>query len=159
MDAPLGVLPTTNKFRWHPGGSSAEMLYYPESSYYASVSFKEAVGDIRLGFSERQLAIVREYIRIARLRKLHARYWDLPSWPIGLRDYVWDALMREGVGMLSVDDLEGAARRKWGGAGDWKRSVVWMTLVSVCIGLLTVGIGITGHKLIPRDRAHSVQLT
>ncbi|KAJ9638199.1 Altered inheritance of mitochondria protein 6 [Coniosporium tulheliwenetii] len=118
VDAPLGVLPTTNKFRWCPGGSSAEMLYYPENSYYASVSFKEAVGDVRLGFSERQLAIVRERIRIARLSKLHARYWDLPSWPIGLRDYVWDVLTREGVGVLSVDDLEAAARRKWSGSGD-----------------------------------------
>jgi len=102
MDAPVGVLSTTNKFRWHPGGSSAETLYYPKSSYYASASFKDAVGDVTLGFSERQLAIVREQIRIAELSNLQTGYWDCPSWPIGLVFRKMATTLNQQFGIYSV---------------------------------------------------------
>lgn len=46
-------------------------------------------------------------------RGLKARYWNTPAWPVGLRDHIWDVLVKEGVGMLNVDDLEGASRRNW----------------------------------------------
>ena len=46
-------------------------------------------------------------------RGLKARYWNKPAWPAGVRARIWDVLVTEGVGMLNVDDLEGASRRNW----------------------------------------------
>jgi hypothetical protein len=84
------------------------------NSYYASVSFGKAVGRMWRGrLSPRQMKIIRGQIRGAHRRGLKARYWDLPSWPIGLRNHVWDVLVREGVDMLNVDDLRGASQQVW----------------------------------------------
>ncbi|KAG7002382.1 hypothetical protein G7Y79_00027g060740 [Physcia stellaris] len=77
-----------------------------------------ALGSLPTGkFSERQLSLLRGQVRGAHSRGLKARYWDLPYWPIGLRNYVWRVLVEEGVDLLNVDDLEGAARRDWGWGG------------------------------------------
>ena len=84
------------------------------NSYYASVSFGKAVGRMWRGrLSPRQMKIIRGQIRGAHRRGLKARYWDLPSWPLGLRNHVWDVLVREGVDMLNVDDLRAASRQVW----------------------------------------------
>ena len=84
------------------------------NSYYASVSFGQAVGRMWRGrLSPRQMKIIRGQIRGAHRRGLKARYWDLPSWPLGLRNHVWDVLVREGVDMLNVDDLRGASKQVW----------------------------------------------
>jgi len=81
------------------------------NSYYASVSLKQAVGRIwRSKLSQRQLKIIRGQIRGAHRRGLKVRYWDTPSWPIGLRNHVWDILLKEGADMLNVDDLRGATK-------------------------------------------------
>ena len=88
--------------------------YNISNSYYASVSFVDAIGALRDGeFSEHQLDLLRGQIKGAHRRGLKARYWDLPFWPIGLRNHVWDVLIREGVDLLNVDDLKGATRRNW----------------------------------------------
>ena len=84
------------------------------NSYYASVSFGKAVGRMWRGrVSPRQMKIIRGQIRGAHRRGLKARYWDLPSWPLGLRNHVWDVLIREGVDMLNVDDLRAASKQVW----------------------------------------------
>ena len=38
-----------------------------------------------------------------------------PSWPIHIRDHLWDVLEREGLGMLDLDDLNGVSKRSWKG--------------------------------------------
>lgn len=84
------------------------------NSYYASVSFGKSIGRIWRGrLSPRQIKIIRGQIRGAHRRGLKVRYWNLPSWPLGLRNHVWDVLVKEGVDMLNVDDLRGASRQVW----------------------------------------------
>jgi hypothetical protein len=84
------------------------------NSYYASVSFGKAVGRMWRGrLSPRQMKIIRGQVRGAHRRGLKARYWDLPAWPLGLRNHVWDVLIREGVDMLNVDDLRAATKQVW----------------------------------------------
>ncbi|KAJ5151757.1 hypothetical protein N7492_010052 [Penicillium capsulatum] len=74
----------------------------------------------RLSMSSRssQLARVRDQIRAAHDRGLKVRYWGTPTWPVGLRDYVWRVLVREGADMLNVDDLAGAKQ-------DWRYRMWW----------------------------------
>ena len=85
-----------------------------QNSYYASVSFGKAVGRMWRGrLSPRQMDIIRGQIRGAHRRGLKARYWDLPSWPLGLRNHVWEVLVREGVDMLNVDDLRAVSKQVW----------------------------------------------
>ncbi len=47
------------------------------------------------------------------------RYWELPFWPIGLRNRLWEVLVEEGVDVLNVDDLKGASARDWGAWKGW----------------------------------------
>jgi len=96
-------------------------IYTTDNSYYASVSFGQAIGRMwRNRLSSRQMGLIRGQIRGAHRRGLRVRYWDLPNWPIGWRDHVWDVLVREGVDVLNVDDLEGATKGDWG-----RRSRKW----------------------------------
>lgn len=137
VDAPLARVPDDNTFGeeldddGNKIGTWANLLYYSEYFYYASTSFKQTIGDTRLGFSEKQLALLRRQIWTAKKSGLRSRYWDLPSWPISHRDYVWDVLTREGADMLSVDDLESAARRGW--SKGYVASVVWMIISSALV--------------------------
>ncbi|KAF7871933.1 uncharacterized protein EAF02_009038 [Botrytis sinoallii] len=95
-------------------GVSPDTDFNPLNSYYASVSFNKAVGTIWRGrLSPKQMKIIRGQLRGAHRRGLKARYWDLPSWPIGLRNHVWDVLVKEGVDYLNVDDLRAAAKQAW----------------------------------------------
>lgn len=95
-----GTLPTTQ--------------FNTSNSYYASVSFGKAVGRVWRGrLSPRQMKIIRGQIRGAHMRGLKARYWDLPAWPLGLRNHVWDVLVKEGVDYLNIDDLRGASKQVW----------------------------------------------
>lgn len=90
--------------------------YTSENSYYASVSFQEAIGGLWHGMlTPQQVLTIRGQVEGARSRGLKARYWDTPAWPVGRRDHVWDVLTREEVGVLNVDDLEAATERNWGG--------------------------------------------
>jgi len=63
--------------------------------------------------SHAQREVIRGQIRGAKRRGLKARYWDTPSWPIGLRNRVWQILIEEGADVLNVDDLRGAATEDW----------------------------------------------
>ena len=91
--------------------------YSTNNSYYASASFGETIGRMwRNQLSPRQKNLIRGQIRGAHSRGLKVRYWDLPDWPIGWRNHLWEVLVREGVDVLNVDDLEAAARGDWGEA-------------------------------------------
>lgn len=88
--------------------------FNPSTSYYASVSFTQAVGFVWRGhLSSHQMEIIRGQIRGAKRRGLKARYWETPAWPISLRNHVWHVLMKEGADILNVDDLRSAARLDW----------------------------------------------
>ncbi|EME48129.1 hypothetical protein DOTSEDRAFT_69910 [Dothistroma septosporum NZE10] len=95
-------------------GTSSASDFNPSNSYYASVSFTHAVGFVWRGhLSRKQMDTIRGQIRGAHRRGLKARYWDTPSWPVGLRNHVWHVLMKEGADILNVDDLKGAAVENW----------------------------------------------
>lgn len=95
-------------------------IFNESNSFYASVAFGEAIGELSNGnFSESQLQLLRKQIKGAHEKGLKARYWDLPFWPISLRNHVWDVLVKEGVDLLNVDDLKGAARRDWDKHDTW----------------------------------------
>ncbi|KAL2819121.1 PLC-like phosphodiesterase [Aspergillus granulosus] len=84
------------------------------NSYYASVSFKKAVGiPWMLHLTDRQVQTIRSQVRAAHRRGLKVRYWGTPDWPRSLRNHVWRVLAQEGVDMLNVDDLESATRKDW----------------------------------------------
>lgn len=88
--------------------------YNPSNSYYASAHFKKAVGHVwgsRL--SQEQLQRIRAQIHGAHRLGLKARYFGVPAWPIGLRNHIWHVLLREGVDVLSVDDLRQATTWDW----------------------------------------------
>lgn len=95
-------------------------IFNQSNSFYASVAFGKAIGELSNGdFSESQMQLLREQIKGAHDKGLKARYWDLPFWPISLRNHVWDVLVKEGVDLLNVDDLNGAARRDWDKYHGW----------------------------------------
>ena len=104
-------------------------IYTAANSYYASVKFATALGypipPPFLTTSMRQR--IRQQIAGAHRQGLKARYWNTPTWPRGLREYVWEVLVEEGVDYLNVDDLQGATQGNWGvprkrrgrGLSDW----------------------------------------
>lgn len=122
-DAPLDKLPTdTNTPSPSTPDSESVSPYTKYNSYYASVDFHATIGSLYLGrLSQDQLAKVRTQITAAHDRGLKVRYWGTPGWPVGLRNYVWRVLVREGVDMLNVDDLRGASRVDWRVKGWWGR--------------------------------------
>ncbi|KAK0778118.1 Altered inheritance of mitochondria protein 6 [Friedmanniomyces endolithicus] len=95
---------------------AVQSTFNTTNSYYASASFAKTLGFVWRGhLSPRQMDILRGHIRGAKHRGLKARYWDTPSWPVGLRNHVWHVLMKEGAEVLNVDDLQAAAVDQWKG--------------------------------------------
>ena len=89
-------------------------LYNATNSYYASASFADTIGYPWQGqLTDQQLSIIRGQLAGAHKRGLKARYWELPFWPIGLRNHIWDLLVKEGIDLLNVDDLAAATQQKW----------------------------------------------
>ncbi|KAI2784636.1 PLC-like phosphodiesterase [Daldinia loculata] len=88
-------------------------IYNDSNSFYASASFAGSIGIVLGGFSEKQLDTIRGQIKGAHRRGLKVRYWDTPSWPIGIRNKVRHTLMEEGADILNVDDLRGASKLEW----------------------------------------------
>ena len=89
-------------------------IFNTTNSYYASVSFKKAVGiSWMLRLTDRQVQTIRSQIRAAHRQGLKVRYWGTPSWPRSLRNHVWRVLAREGVDLLNVDDLVSATKKEW----------------------------------------------
>lgn len=95
-------------------GTTADSTFDLTNSYYASVSFKKSIGYVWDGrLSARQLHLIRGQIQGAKRRGLKVRYWNTPKWPVGLRNHVWDVLVREGVDYLNGDDLKAMTRLDW----------------------------------------------
>lgn len=89
-------------------------LFNSHTSYYASIDFQAAVGQVWRGhLSPRQINIIRGQIRGAKKHGLKARYWNTPVWPLSLRNHIWHILVREGADMLNADDLRAASRQDW----------------------------------------------
>lgn len=106
----------TNQGQGYSGAAPKNpAIYTPANSYYASVSFGRAVGHplpfLTLDMKRR----IRQQIAGAHKQGLKVRYWSTPSWPRGLRDYIWRVLVEEGVDYLNVDDLQAATQGNWGG--------------------------------------------
>ncbi|KAF7718829.1 PLC-like phosphodiesterase, TIM beta/alpha-barrel domain-containing protein [Penicillium ucsense] len=76
----------------------------------ASTDFAAAVGRITSDtdpvLNNSQVKVLRDQIALARSRGIGARYWNTPSWPVRTRNLVWRTLLREGVALLNVDDLD-----------------------------------------------------
>ena len=89
--------------------------YNPTNSFFASTSFKRHIGlPLHSDLTEAQLALLRSHIAQAHAQGLKVRYWGIPNWPIGVRNYLWRVLVREGVDYLSVDDVRAVAKENWG---------------------------------------------
>lgn len=87
------------------------------NSYYASQSFREAIGWVWFGrLSRSQLDRLRRQVAEVHRHGLKVRYWGLPAWPISVRNHIWDVLIQEGVDTLNVDDVQGA-EREWKASG------------------------------------------
>lgn len=97
--------------------------YNTSNSYYASVSFKSSIGyPLRSKLTRAQIALMRAQIHGAHSLGLKVRYWGVPSWPVGVRNYLWRVMVREGVDFLSVDDVRALAKDNWGPRkGGWGR--------------------------------------
>ena len=90
-------------------------IYNPFNSYYASTSFIRSIGyPFHSSLTQSQLNMIRIQIRTAHAMGLKVRYWGIPAWPIGVRNYLWRVLVREGVDYLSVDDIEDVRLKDWG---------------------------------------------
>ena len=107
FDAPLAEF-------WGQKATSNRVRYKDTTSVYASVSFPEAIGKPWHGvLTPSQVDIIRGQIRATSAQGLKTRYWDTPSWPVSLRNHVWDVLVKEGVGMLNVDDVDAVSKQQW----------------------------------------------
>jgi hypothetical protein len=95
-------------------GTLPDTKFNKTNSYYASAGFSAIVGKIsRSRLSPKQMKIIRDHIKSAHKRGLKARFWDLPAWPLGLRNYIWNVLVEEGIDLLNVDNLGGASEKVW----------------------------------------------
>ncbi|KAI8933062.1 hypothetical protein NX059_009707 [Plenodomus lindquistii] len=99
FDAPLSELNSTK----YSDLTEAE-------SPIASTNFASVFGEVRKReFSDTQLETLRAQLQVAHDKGIMARYWNAPEWPVGTRNAVWRMLWDEGVDLLNVDDLKGAA--------------------------------------------------
>lgn len=99
-DAPIPTLDST--FR------NITALVSPIASTDFAVQFG-SVQNTTGAFNNSQLALLREQVKVAHAKAIKLRYWDLPAWPIGLRNGVWKQLWDEGVDLINADDVAAAA--------------------------------------------------
>jgi len=98
-----------------PDDPAEAVTYSPFNSYYASTSFKRSIGyPFHSSLTQAQLQKIRTQIRTAHGMGLKVRYWGIPAWPVGVRNYLWRVLVREGVDYLSVDDIDDVKSKDWG---------------------------------------------
>jgi hypothetical protein len=131
-DNPVSVLSSQRKHGSDPVSAAAgqgntgidptlgSSQFSSSNSYYASLNFKRAIGfPYRGRLSHSQLKKLRAQIKAAHDKGLKARYWNTPTWPVGLRNHVWKVLIEEGADYLNVDDLRSAKMADWGRS--WKQ--------------------------------------
>ncbi|RMZ74574.1 Altered inheritance of mitochondria 6 [Pyrenophora seminiperda CCB06] len=94
--------------------SAGNTTFNSTNSYYASASFKDAIGKMWFNrLSAEQERTLKSQIEMVQETGLQSRYWDTPAWPISLRDRLWFKLTELGVGVLNVDDLVSATKWNW----------------------------------------------
>ncbi|CAG9999943.1 unnamed protein product [Clonostachys byssicola] len=85
-------------------------LYDAANSHWASMSLTKLVGRVSSsGLNSLQLDKIRSQVRSAHDHGLQVRFWNLPTWPIGLRNKIWASLREAGVDILNTDDPKNAA--------------------------------------------------
>lgn len=99
LDAELSTLNSS-------AGVNITSLITPIASAQFSAQFGQVITE---GLNSTQLDLLRSQVSYAKSRGIGSRYWDQPGWPIGTRNAIWRTLLEEGVALLNVDDLEGAA--------------------------------------------------
>jgi hypothetical protein len=87
-------------------GVNITSLITPIASTQFSGQFGQVITE---GLNSTQLDLLRSQISYAKSKGIGSRYWDQPGWPLGTRNALWRTLLEEGVSLLNVDDLEGAA--------------------------------------------------
>lgn len=97
-DAHLNLLSTTE--------SNITSAISPIASVDFAIPFGKVVNTT---FNDTQLSTLRSQVATAHSRGIRARYWDQPGYPIGTRNAIWRILIDNGVDLLNVDDLAGAA--------------------------------------------------
>ncbi|CUS13610.1 unnamed protein product [Tuber aestivum] len=76
----------------------------------ASAQLSSTVGKVgHEGLNATQRGMVKRQVEEAHKKGIFVRYWDLPGWPVSLRNRVWRDLVGAGVDLLNVDDLEAGA--------------------------------------------------
>ncbi|KAH9898022.1 hypothetical protein C8Q73DRAFT_663847 [Cubamyces lactineus] len=76
----------------------------------ASANYSTAVGWNGTGtIAENQMANITRFVGDAHARGIKARFFDIPAWPIYVRDNIWKVLLDGGVDWLNADDLAAAA--------------------------------------------------
>lgn len=125
LDAPLQLLTDPQKFSKLDECNTEAFLNIPMVKYYtASAPFMQSIGMVRSGFTATQREKVRSALDAAQAKGLVSRYWQLPKWPISLRDSVWDTLAKEGIGLLNADDIESATRLEWNNG--YRLELIWI---------------------------------
>jgi hypothetical protein len=77
--------------------------YSLANSYFASASFRKAVGQVEQGrLSEEQMSLVRRQVTGAHARGLRVRYFDMPRISEADPEYVRRMLRKQGVDVISV---------------------------------------------------------
>lgn len=118
-DAPLDELSTAQDLADGAPPPRAKHIdhaipYTSLNSYYASADFRQVIGTVAFNhFSQGQLLRLRQQVKAAHDLALKVRYWGTPNWPRGLRNKVWHILVREGVDVMSTDDLKDATSQDW----------------------------------------------
>ncbi|KAG9232762.1 hypothetical protein BJ875DRAFT_513760 [Amylocarpus encephaloides] len=88
--------------------------YNRNNSCYASASLGSAVGSVKFGsLTKEQKSKVEDQVQKANEMGLKSRYWDTPSWPVGWRNRIWEALVGLGANVLNVDDVTAATGWDW----------------------------------------------
>jgi len=88
--------------------------YDATNSAWASAPFYKTIGEVGpAGLTHDQRKKIQGRIALATSKGLKARYWQTPTYPAAMRDYVWNTLMDEGVGLLNVDQALIASQQNW----------------------------------------------
>ncbi|OWT43644.1 Phospholipase C, phosphatidylinositol-specific, X domain protein [Pochonia chlamydosporia 170] len=132
LDAPIDALVEKSNFGILPGCQVDSFLGQPLAKFYtASAPFMRSFKMLNSGLTNGQKSTIRASLQAAAAKNLTSRYWSLPSWPISRRDYIWQFLVDEGIGLLNADDIESATRLEWNKA--YKAELIWIGISSAYI--------------------------
>ncbi|TWU73121.1 Altered inheritance of mitochondria protein 6 [Metarhizium rileyi] len=137
LDAPINALVDDSSFGQLPDCQVDSLLGLPLAKFYtASAPWMPTFRPANSGLTSSQKDHIRAALQAAAAKNLISRYWSLPSWPISRRDYIWQFLVDEGVGLLNADDIESAARLEWNKA--YKAELIWIGASSAYVFLASL---------------------